>query len=91
LYQYRSPSRIVSGGQVALLVAALGVSGALAAGTLIGLACGYLRGASNLSPTSGDWRELLAYAIGNQRAKTSERILSRDELAALIIEKGGVL
>jgi peptide/nickel transport system permease protein len=38
-------SRIVSGGQVALLVAALGVAGALAAGTLIGLACGYLRGA----------------------------------------------
>lgn len=38
-------SRIVSGGQVALLVAALGVAGALLAGTLIGLACGYLRGA----------------------------------------------
>lgn len=37
-------SRIVSGGQVALLVAAMGVAGALAAGTLIGLACGYLRG-----------------------------------------------
>jgi peptide/nickel transport system permease protein len=40
-------SRIVSGGQVALLVAALGVSGALAAGTVIGLACGYLRGAAD--------------------------------------------
>jgi peptide/nickel transport system permease protein len=38
-------SRIVSGGQAALLVASLGVSGALAAGTLLGLACGYLGGA----------------------------------------------
>jgi peptide/nickel transport system permease protein len=37
-------SRIVSGGQVALLVASLGVAGALAAGTIVGLACGYLRG-----------------------------------------------
>lgn len=38
-------SRIVSGGQVALLVAALGVAGAMLAGTALGLACGYLRGA----------------------------------------------
>lgn len=37
-------SRIVSGGQSALLVSSLGVAGALLAGTALGLACGYLGG-----------------------------------------------
>jgi peptide/nickel transport system permease protein len=38
-------SRILSGGQVALLVSSLGVAAALVGGTVIGMACGYLRGA----------------------------------------------
>lgn len=37
-------SRILSGGQVALLVSAMGVAAALIAGTAIGMACGHLGG-----------------------------------------------
>lgn len=37
-------SRIIAGGQVALLVSALGVMAALLAGTAVGMACGYLGG-----------------------------------------------